>query len=271
MVIILYKEFLKWQASLSISLSRSLTYKLNFLSMMTVPVLIFFAIKYSLWSSIYAVNPQQEIQGYTLSRMIEYQFWILIFDLFIRSYFFSQNVSSDIRLGKISSFLIYPFSFLAYQFNLFLSDKVLQFVIALSCLILVLSLGWIDLPSFSRLSKAFALILTVALYWFFIQMIIGFLSFWLDETWSLNVAIRFISAFFSGSILPLDFFPSFLSQILYWTPFPYLVYLPISLLMGEDIDFLRCFVILCCWTFCFFLISKIIWKKGLKLYTAAGI
>ena len=239
--------------------------------MMTVPVLIFFAIKYSLWSSIYAVNPKTEIQGYTLARMIEYQFWILIFDLFIRSYFFSQNVSSDIRLGKISSFLLYPFHFISYQFNLFLSDKILQFVIASSCLALVLSIGWVEMPPLSNVLKAGLLILLVALYWFFIQMIIGFVSFWLDETWSLNVAIRFISAFFSGSILPLDFFPEFLTHILFWTPFPYLVYFPIQILMGQEVDFLSCFSILLFWTFIFFLISKAIWKKGLNLYTAAGI
>lgn len=239
--------------------------------MMTVPVLIFFAIKYSLWSSIYATHSGIDIKGYTLARMIEYQFWILIFDLLIRSYFFSENVSSDIRLGKISSFLLYPFHFISYQFNLFLSDKILQLIISSFFLAFVLSLGWIEIPLFSHILKAVSLILLVALYWFFIQMILGFMSFWLDETWSLNVAIRFISAFLSGSILPLDLFPELLAKILYWTPFPYLVYFPIQILMGEDVDFLSCFFTLSFWTFLFFLISIRIWKKGLKFYTAAGI
>ena len=238
--------------------------------MMIVPVLVFFAIQYSLWSSIFAVHPEKEIQGYTLARMIEYQFWILIFDLFIRSYFFSENVSSDIRLGKISSFLLYPFHFISHQFNLFLSDKILQFVIAGSCFTLVLIMGWIEMPLLSNLLRAGFLILLVALYWFFIQMIIGFVSFWLDETWGLNVAIRFISAFLSGSILPLDFFPDFLSSILFWTPFPYLVYFPIQILMGREVDFLSCLSVLLFWTLLFFLISKWIWRKGLNLYTGAG-
>ena len=201
--------------------------------MMTVPILVFFFIKYSLWTSIYSVNPVKEIQGYTLSRMIEYQFWIFIFDLFVKSYFFSENISSDIRLGRISSFLLYPFHFIAYQFSFFMSDKVIQFFIAVCCFILVVSTGLIQAPLVSNILKFSFLIFLAALYWFFIQMIVGVSAFWLDETWSLNASIRFISAFLSGAILPLDFFPKFLADFLLWTPFPYLAYFPCSNFNGK--------------------------------------
>ena len=268
---VFYKEFLKWQASFHICLSRSLTYKMNFLAMMTVPVLVFFLIKYSLWTSIYSVNPVKEIQGYTLSRMIEYQFWIFIFDLFVRSYFFSENISSDIRLGRISSFLLYPFHFIAYQFSSFISDKAIQFFIAVCCFILVISTGLIQEPLISNILKFGFLIFLAALYWFFIQIIIGVSAFWLEETWSLNVAIRFISAFLSGTILPLDFFPKFLADFLLWTPFPYLAYFPAQILMGNEFSFVFCISILFFWIGLFFFISKWIWRKGLNLYTAVGI
>ena len=271
MTSILYKELLKCKASLSISLSKNLTYKFNFLFMMTIPVFVFFAIKYSLWSSIYATHPETEIKGYNLARMIEYQFWILIFDLFIRSHFFSENISRFIRLGRISSFLLYPFPFIAYQFNLFLSDKILQFFIACVFLILVLSIGWIKPPILSHVLQAGILVFLVALYWFFIQILIGFLSFWLDETWSLNLAVRFISFFLSGSVLPLDLFPQTLAQILYWTPFPYLIYFPIQIIMGQEVHFLKCFGILSFWVFFFSLCTQLLWKKGLKLYSGAGL
>ncbi|MCZ0932496.1 MAG: hypothetical protein OXJ52_05020, partial [Oligoflexia bacterium] len=185
-----YCEYLKWIESLKICLSRSLNYKINFLLMMVVPVAVFFAIKYNLWNSIYASNPREEIQGYTLSKMIEYQFWILIFDLFIRSHFFSENISSDIRLGKISSFLLYPFSFISYQLSLFFSDKLIQFFIGSFCFALVLFSGWLSAPPLFSLLKTGAFILMICLFWFFVQMGLGFVSFWLEETWSLNVSVR---------------------------------------------------------------------------------
>ena len=267
----IYLEYLKWIESLKICLSRSLNYKINFLLMMVVPVVVFFAIKYNLWNSIYASNTQQEIQGYTLSKMIEYQFWILIFDLFIRSHFFSENISSDIRLGKISSFLLYPFSFISYQLSLFFSDKLIQFFIGSFCFSLFLFSGWLSAPPLFSLLKTGAFILMICLFWFFVQMGLGFIAFWLEETWSLNVSVRFISAFFSGSIIPLDLFPKAFADILLWTPFPYLIYFPVKILMGEPVSSSFCFVVLSLWTVIFFFITKWIWKKGLNLYTGAGI
>ena len=264
-------EYFKWIQSLKISLSRNLYYKTNFLLMMVIPVLVFFAIKYNLWNSIYATNSNQNIQGYSLSKMIEYQFWILIFDLFVRSHFFSQNISSDIRLGKISSFLLYPFGFISYQLSLFLSDKLIQIFIGLFSLFLAIVFDWIPIPSASALLTAGAFILMINFFWFFTQLLIGFVSFWLEETWSINVSIRFISAFLSGSIIPLDLYPDFFEKIVFWTPFPYLIYIPVRILMGEAIDAPFSFLLLFIWSLVIFFISQWAWKKGLNLYTGAGI
>ena len=264
-------EYLKWLESLKICLARNLNYKINFLLMMVVPVVVFFAIKYNLWNSIYASNAQKEIQGYTLSKMIEYQFWILIFDLFVRSHFFSENISDDIRLGKISAFLLYPFSFISYQFSLFFSDKLIQFFIGLVCFALVLSIGWLEIPPLFHLLKAGFFILLICLFWFFVQMGLGFLAFWFEKTWSLNVSVRFISAFFSGSIIPLDLYPDLFAKILLWTPFPYLIYFPVRILMGEPVSSSFCFIVLSLWITVFFFVSKWLWKKGLNFYTGAGI
>ena len=267
----IYCEYLKWIESLKICLARNLNYKINFLLMMVVPVVVFFAIKYNLWNSIYASNLQKEIQGYTLSKMIEYQFWILIFDLFIRSHFFSENISSDIRLGKISAFLLYPFSFISYQLSLFFSDKLIQFFIGSFFFSIVLFSGWLSAPPLLSLLKAGVFILMICLFWFFVQMGLGFVSFWLEETWSLNVSVRFISAFLSGSIIPLDLFPKAFADMLLWTPFPYLIYFPVKILMGDPVSSSFCFIVLSIWIVILFFVTKWIWKKGLDLYTGAGI
>lgn len=264
-------ESLKWLQSLKISLSKNLNYKINFLLMMVIPVFVFFAIKYNLWNSIYATNSYEFIQGYSLSEMIEYQFWILIFDLFVRAHFFSQNISDNIRLGKISAFLLYPFSFINYQLSLFLSDKLIQFFIGAFSLSLALIFGWIETPLMSTLFKAGIFMLMVNAFWFFTQLLIGFIGFWLEQTWSLNVSVRFISAFFSGSIIPLDLYPEIISKILLWTPFPYLTYIPVRILMGKPIDVGLSLFILFLWSLILFFCVQWIWKKGLKLYTGAGI
>lgn len=264
-------EYLKWFQSLKISLSKNLNYKINFLLMMVIPILVFFVIKYNLWNSIYATHSHNTIKGYSLSEMIEYQFWILIFELFVRSHFFSQNISNDIRLGKISVFLLYPFSFINYQLSLFLSDKLVQFFIGLFSLSVVVTFGWVPMPSVYILFKAGIFILIVSTFWFFTQTFIGFIAFWLEETWSINISFRFIAAFFSGSIVPLDLYPEMFAKFLLWTPFPYLIYVPVRILMGKQVDIGFSLFILLAWIVILCFCTQWIWKKGLKLYTGAGI
>ena len=264
-------EYFKWLQSLKISISKNLNYKINFLLMMVIPVLVFFSIKYNLWNSIYTTNSSESIKGYTLSQMIEYQFWILIFELFVRSHFFSRNISEDIRLGKISAFLLYPFGFIKYQLSLFLSDKLIQFFIGVFSFFVAVALGWIQIPTMGILFKASIFIFMVSTFWFFTQLLVGFLSFWLEETWSINISVRFISAFLSGSIIPLDLYPELMSRILLWTPFPYLIYIPVRILMGEPVDVGFSLFVLFMWILILFFCVQLVWKKGLKLYTGAGI
>ena len=264
-------EYLKWSQSIKISLSKNLNYKINFLLMTCAPVLVFFIIKYNLWFSIYAGNAYKTIKGYSLSQMIHYQFWILVLEFFVRSHFFSLNISQEIRHGKISCFLLYPFSFINYQLSLFLSDKMIQTFIGVFTVCLAFLFSWAEIPSAPILLKAGIFILMINMFWFFVQLLIGFLSFWLEETWGLNVSMRFIAAFLSGSILPLDLYPELFAKILLWTPFPYLTYVPVKILMGESVDISFSLSLLFVWILILFFLVRWVWRKGLKVYTGAGM
>ena len=227
-------EYGKWTQSIKTALIKSANYKINFFLSLIVPVCVYFFIKYNLWTSIYRFNLTGQTQGYSLEKMIQYQFWIMILDFFVRSHFFSENLSEQIRLGKISSFLLYPFGFISYQLSLFISDKIIQLFVGGMALSLAVWFHFTDPVQLSVLIKSLLLILMVSGFWFVTQIFVGMLAFWLEETWSLNVCIRFITAFLSGSLLPLDFYPETLTKILLWTPFPYLIYFPVKVLMGGN-------------------------------------
>ena len=264
-------EYLKHTQSIKTFLIKNITYKINFLLMMVIPVFVFFFIKYNLWVSIYKINSIEVLKGYTLSKMIQYQFGIVLLDLFVRSHFFSQNLAEDIRLGRISAFLLYPFNFISYQFSKFISDKILQLFIGLTTLSIVILFDFVKIESFFILIKFFFFVLIINIFWFLTQTLIGLLSFWIEETWSLNICIRFITAFLSGSFIPLDLYPEFLRNILTWTPFPYLIYFPVKILMGDQVPILFCFSVIALWVFILAFATRWTWKKGLKLYAGAGI
>ena len=104
-----------------------------------------------------------------------------------------------------------------------------------------------------------------------LQYLTGMMAFWLEETWILRVMIMMITAFFSGAIIPLDLFPPQLVDFLNYTPFPYLTFYPIKIFMGEFSNLSIPYAVLSFWIVVFMIINHLLWRRGLKLYTAAGM
>lgn len=265
------QEYPKWLQSIKTSLTKNTTYKFNFILMMILPICIFFFIKYNLWVSIYKINEGAVIKGYDLSRMIKYQFCIFLFDLFVRSHFFSQNLSADIRLGRMSAFLLYPFHFISYQLTLFISDKIIQLFIGGFTLIAALIFGFISFTNFYVFLYFMLFVFAVSMFWFFMQTFVGLLAFWIEETWSISICIRFIAAFLSGTFIPLELYPQSLQDILIWTPFPYLIYFPVKIIMGDSVPIALGLSVIMAWLLVLVFATHWLWKRGLKLYSGAGI
>ena len=267
------KPFLsKWFQTMQVSWSNLMVYKLNFFLQIIGPMLVFFFIKLSLWSSIYGGYDYVKIGGYTLSEMLSYHLWVMIAGMIIMSST-ASNLSEDIRLGKISSYLIYPFSFWEFHTAKYLARQVIQIVIALvtivSCYFLLDRL-YIAFEPVS-LSIGIFVALLAGYYWFAVNYLIGILAFWLDETWTIMVGLQIMTYFFSGAIIPLELFPETMVEILYWTPFPYISFVPAKILMGHIPPLLPVIGVLGFWSLLITMISYLVWKKGLSLYTAAGM
>ena len=106
---------------------------------------------------------------------------------------------------------------------------------------------------------------------FFVAYALGILAFWLEEATDLYQAWYVFFMLFSGYLAPLDLYPGRLQEILFWTPFPYLTYLPAGLWAGEPLsDPLRGLVILTFWTALAFLVGRILWHVGIRRFSAMG-
>ena len=102
-------------------------------------------------------------------------------------------------------------------------------------------------------------------------MFIALTAFWLEETWVLRVIFADLVVFLSGSLLPLEFYPDWLAKLLYLSPFPYMTWYPAKLCMGDRLPLGPALQSLALWNLIAFLLTVWIWKKGLKLYSAAGM
>jgi ABC-2 type transport system permease protein len=263
-------EFLKWWQTMRVAWSGILAYRLNFLLMVIGPALVFFFIKYNLWSAIYGLKPDSQIQGYSFQTMIIYQAYVMIVGLMGQGHT-SMDLSEDIRLGRISSYLIYPFDFWQFHTAAFLAFQGIQIpicVLTLGLLRLTELLPEVGLQSI-LLGVGFTLM--VSLLWFALQYLCGLMAFWLEETWILRVILLIISQFLSGAVIPLELFPEQIQRLLVFTPFPYLTYIPVKIFMGQATNLTSGCLILGIWILVTWGLAAFVWKRGLRLYSAAGM
>ncbi len=71
-------------------------------------------------------------------------------------------------------------------------------------------------------------------------------------------------------IAPLEVFPPMVRDVARWTPFPYLIDFPASILMGLPVDIGRSMLVMLGWSLVFFLWNRWLWRKGLKQYSGMG-
>ena len=79
------------------------------------------------------------------------------------------------------------------------------------------------------------------------------------------------TTFLSGAVIPLDLFPEALRAVLAYSPFPYMVYYPVKVAMGQLSLEPQVFLILTAWTLVFAALNVLVWRRGLRLYTGAGM
>lgn len=260
----------KWWITIQISWVKHTAYRLNFFLQIIGPALVFFFVKYNLWSSIYAGDEALVIKGFNFEQMINYHIWAFVVSLVAQGHG-SWNLAEDIRMGRISSYLIYPFNFWEFHTASWLSFQVIQMIIAAITLGIISFFGLLVFPSLNYFLIGVAYTLFISLFWFTLQYLTGVLAFWLEETWILRVMLSIVAYFLSGAIIPLDLYPEWLVNILNYTPFPYLTYYPIKIFMGQMDNFSLGLMIISFWTVVFAYINHQVWKRGISLYTAAGM
>jgi ABC-2 type transport system permease protein len=76
----------------------------------------------------------------------------------------------------------------------------------------------------------------------------------------------------SGHLFPLDILPRGIEQALYFTPFSYQFYFPVSIYMGKaaGADILRGFLVQALWVVAAYGLARFAWRRGIKHYSAVG-
>ena len=234
-------------------------------------------ILFYLWSAIYTSSPSELINGMTFSEMLTY----LIFARVTTTLVFSTQsfwiIGEDIYDGNIAINLIRPLNYryrlLASSFGNFLSTSILMFIplMTLSIVLLYFILG-ISLPGIG-----FFLVFILSCFLSFIiadclNFLIGEMSVFTNALFGLMLIKDIVFSFFSGSLLPSSFFPSWLNSIMRFLPFQSLVEKPIMILMGrlDTIEMIEAVVVQLLWLVVLNLLCTVTFNRIKKHVVSVG-
>ena len=214
------------------------------------------------------------VYGYDLEKILTYLFSVSI----LRAIVFSSrtpDLAGVIQSGNLTNILIKPISVLKVWFVRDLADKSLNILFSLLELGFVIYLVKPPLFFQSNLPYLvlFVLLTVLALIlYFFINFLLSLVGFWTPEIWAPRFLFNILVSFLSGGLVPLDALPKGVYILLQLTPFPYLLFNPIKVYLGQ-VDWLMgmgmVFIGLI-WVGIFYLLVQFIWYKGLLVYQAEG-
>ena len=264
-------EARKWRHTFEITWANHMAYKFNFFLLIIGPTIVFFLIKYNIWVSIFELQGREGIGGYSLQGMIEYQAWVLIVMLIAQSHM-SIDIAEDIRYGRISSYLLYPFEFGKYHIASFMSFQSIQFFAGAVALCFLLMSGLLTNLALLPFITGVLFCVLVGILWFEFQFLFGIVAFWLEQTWVLRAMFINVSQFFSGAIIPLELYPEWLRRLLEYSPFPSMTYIPVRILSGEFQGSIGgAFLLVLIWIVVLRFVVQFVWRRGVRLYSAAGM
>ena len=247
------------------------TYRFNFAMWRFRNVLQLLTIYY-LW---FLVTPAKgQLFGYSQSLILTY----VLGAAFLSSIILAtrtHEIGENINNGDLSNFLVKPFNYFGYWFARDIGDKLSNIGFA----IVELVLFYLILKPMLFLQKDptifllffFSICLAVFLN-FFIGSLLGMVGFWSPDVWAPRFIFFVLIGFFAGGTFPLDIFPQFLQNIFQFLPFTYFLYFPLKIYLGtlSQQQIIYGFVIASIWTIVLFVVTQVVWKKGIRLYSAQG-
>lgn len=264
----------KYLQVLSVGIQNTLAYRLNFFfraAFNLVPL----AATIFLWRTIYASKSENHVAGYELAQMISYYIIVSLVDALTAVNEDDWQIAAEIRDGMISQFLLKPMDYLTYRMVLYIAGRMVYVIICflpLGAFVLYYR-NYLQLPSeFSIYLYFIIALLMTALLQFLISYTMALLAFWILEIDTFIFILFAMEYLAGGHLFPLDILPKEIAAMLTYTPFPYLLYFPVSIFIGRTIgqDIAMGLVMQAIWVAIAYLLARSVWRRGISKYAAVG-
>ncbi|MEV0798309.1 ABC-2 family transporter protein [Kribbella sp. NPDC050281] len=202
-------------------------------------------------------------------------FVLLSFVTMATSSWMTGFLADDIRLGKLSRWMVRPASLLLGFVSNNLSEKFLK---AFALVPMIGGLWWIfrdsmKIPAGPGRWVVFAVSLVLAAVLVFtIDILIASLAFWMDDVAALAQARLIIASVLSGSVVPLALMPDWSRTFVDYQPFRYTVSFPVEIVAGGlgQSELLAGLGVQLAYVVGFGVLARLVWSAGIRAYSAVG-
>lgn len=251
-----------------------LAYRVNFFLEIASGILSSLIVVF-LWLAAYRSRGGQAIGGYSVSEMVTYLLGAGLINSFVQTAAESQETSQSIQDGTLSNILLKPIHPYGIWFVRDMGSKAFFVLVGLTgylAVFLIFREYLVRPASLIRLLLFPLSILLAALLQFFLFEGLSLLSFWLENTSGIRFMMRVVMEVLGGAIIPVTFFPQALQGLFFSLPFPFLLYLPMSVYLGKMPMDQACFMLLkeVGWIAVLAGLNVLIWRRGIHQYVSMG-
>jgi len=265
----MFRELAKYRRHLTIMYQTRMEHRFSVLCSIAVCMFPLVA-KIVFWKAVY-LGVDGAIADFGMSDMVLY---LLVFEFVseFASAWPSWDVRSAIIDGGLTAFLLRPAS---YMLTTLIGDTANMFP-RLTCTIGIfaffLAVFWNDIQLsaeswvYAAGAVSIALCYLLTFSYGFLQ---GLCAFWLES----NIPVaEHVRSFFSGSIVPLAFFPDWIGRLADVLPYKYMTYFPTTVLMGKvsPEEFWTGILWQLLWLSVVLVTIKLVWQRGIIRYNAYG-
>lgn len=270
----MYARALTWWTILRIALSERLVYRGDF-ALGTLMRFLPIVTQIFLWFAVFQARGQQPVGGYRYEDFVAYYLLTMVTRAFSSMPGLASGIAGQIRSGEIKKYLVQPVDLLGFLLLGRIAHKLAYYTVAIVPFAFVFFLcreyfpGW---PSLGTLAAGSLSLILCFLLGFFMEACMGLVGFWWLEVSSLLFVYMLFSFFLSGHMFPLDMLPEPWHSIVELTPLKFLAYFPAAVLLGK-IQGTRLavgLVVEAAWVVFFIVLSRYLYRRGTRRYSAYG-
>lgn len=222
-------------------------------------------VQLSIWEALY--NGKSELKGLSLLDMMNYVVICLVIGN-VTSSRTGSKIASKVQSGGIISDLIKPINFKYYLWAEDLGENSFKLIFSVIPVILLTSFFY---GLFLKVNVIMFIIFLVSMVLgaglaFYINYLIGLLAFWLRNSWYVSWFLAAFQALFSGSKIPLWFYPNVLYRITEILPFRYVFFDPLTIYL-DKVSYshaIEIILIQTAWIIILVIIEKLVWSSVQK-------